>query len=87
MNIKTKLKKALEKAMTEVQAYDYELVNKHYLEPNEAEWRVRALSRAEGKVELICELLGIPNPLKQEITVPSRSVTLLDPITDVDLPF
>jgi hypothetical protein len=87
MNIKTKLKKALEKAMTEVQVYDYELVNKHHLEPNEAEWRVRALSRAKGKAELICELLGIPNRLKQEITVPSRSVTLFDPIMDAGLPF
>jgi hypothetical protein len=93
MNIKTKLKKALEEGMTEVQICDYELVNKRYLEPDEVEWRVRALSRAEGKVELICELLGIPNRLKPKTTVSSRPVMRFDPInlgsplTDADLPF
>jgi len=87
MNVKAKLEKALQDAMTEVQVYDYELVNKRYLKPDEAQWRVEALIRTKRRVERIARRLGIPNPLKQETTVPSRPVTLLDPITDADLPF
>jgi len=87
MNIKTKLKKALEEAMTDVQVYEFQLTNNRFLRPDEAEWRVRALFRAQGKVELIAQLLGIPNRLKEEASaVPSQPLPRLDAIAD-DIPF
>jgi len=58
MNIqKAKLEKALEEAVIDAR-------NNRFVTPNEARSRAEARGQAEGKVELIRELLGIPNRLK-----------------------